>query len=371
MSKPLVGHLDPEFLDLLDSVQEQLRQVFRTENAITLPISGTGSAGMEAALGNLIEEGDEAVVAICGVFGARMAEVAERLGADVIRVEAPWGEVVHPEQIAHALDRCRRPRLVCLVHAETSTGAKQPIEEIAKLAHQRDALLVVDAVTSLAGCEVEIDRWDVDVCYSGTQKCLSCPPGLSPITFGKRAMERVATRKSKPRSWYLDLSLIGSYFDEGKRVYHHTAPISMVYALHAALELVLEEGLETRFSRHALNHRALVSGLGSLGLDLVVAPDRRLPMLNSIRVPHGVEEIAVRRSLLVRHCIEIGAGLGPWAGKVWRIGLMGESSRPQHVRRLLLALAAELPPGVGGAATGRDAIAAADAVYATCSEGAC
>jgi len=367
MSRPLVGHLDPQFLRLLDKVQAMLRQVFRTNNALTLPISGTGSAGMETCLGNLIEEGDEVVVGVCGVFGARMAEVAGRLGARVTRVEAAWGETIRAEQIEEALRGLTRPRLVALVHAETSTGAWQAIDEIASVVRRHDALFVLDAVTSLAGCAVEVDGWRVDACYSGTQKCLSCPPGLAPVTLGPRAIERLRTRTSKPRSWYLDLRLIGSYFDDTERVYHHTAPISMVYALAEALEIVLEEGLDQRFARHELNHRALLAGLRALGIEPAVN-ESRLWMLNSVRVPHGVGEIAVRRGLLVRHCIEIGAGLGKLAGVVWRIGLMGESCRPQHVRRLLLALAAELPGTVAPSGAGREAVDAANAVYARATE---
>jgi len=362
LARPLVGHLDPVFLELLDGVQRDLRWLFRTDNALTLPVSATGSAGMEACFANLVEEGDEVIVGVAGVFGTRMAEVAERQGADVTRVEVPWGEVIAPEQIEAALAGCRRPRLVAVVHAETSTGAWQPLVDIGRLVRERGALFTVDAVTSLAGCQLEVDGWGIDACYSATQKCLSCPPGLSPVTFGSRAIARIEARTRKVRSWYLDLGLIGSYFG-GDRVYHHTAPISMIYALAEALQIVREEGLEARFERHRLAHLSLLAGLEALGMEPAAAAGHRLWMLNSVTVPAGVEEAVVRRRLLVRHCIEIGPGLGPLAGKVWRIGLMGESSRPEHVRRLLLALAAELPPDRLPAGAGRKALEAADAVY--------
>ena len=357
LAKPPIGHLDPYFLDLLDRVQDDLRWLFRTENPMTVPISATGSAGMETCFNNLVEDGDEAVVCVNGVFGGRMADVAERLGARVVRVQADWGDIIDPQRVREALAATRRPRLVGIVHAETSTGAWQPLEDIATLAREHDALLVADTVTSLAGCPVEVDRWGVDACYSATQKCISCPPGLSPVTLGPRALERIGARRTKPRSWYLDAALIGAYFG-GERVYHHTAPISMIYALAAALELIREEGLEARFARHERNHRALLAGLEVLGIASATAAPHRLWMLNSVRVPDGVDDLAVRRALLARHGIEIGPGLGPLKGKVWRIGLMGESSRAQHVRNLLLALAEELPVRHGA---GGEAVAAADA----------
>jgi len=358
ISAPLVGHLDPFFLTLLDGVQEGLRSLFRTSNEMTLPISATGSAGMEACFANLVEDGDEVVVGVNGVFGARMAEVAERLGARVVRVEAEYGDVIDPEAVRSALSRCRKPAIVALVHAETSTGAWQPLEDISALAQAADALFVVDAVTSLGGAPVEVDAWGIDACYSATQKCLSCPPGLAPVTFGPRALARVKTRRSKPRSWYLDLSLLGAYFG-GERLYHHTAPIPMVYALAEALALIEEEGLAERFARHRTNHERLLAGVAALGLHPAAREGHRLWMLNSVRVPAGVDEARVRTALLHRHGIEVGAGLGPWKGTVWRIGLMGESSREQNVRRLLLALSAEIGMENGAA---REALAAADAV---------
>jgi alanine-glyoxylate transaminase/serine-glyoxylate transaminase/serine-pyruvate transaminase len=364
MSRPLVGHLDPWFLGLLERVQEDLRVVFGTSNRMTLPISATGSAGMETCFANLVEDGDEVVVGVNGVFGTRMAEVATRLGARVIRVEQEWGRVIRPEQIAAALASATRPKLVAVVHAETSTGAWQPVPEIAALAREAGALLLLDCVTSLGGCAVELDAWGVDAAYSGTQKCLSCPPGLSPVSFSDRAMEVVRARGSKCRSWYLDLSLIGGYFGS-ERVYHHTAPISMVYALAEALALVREEGLPERFARHERNHLALMAALAELGLAPAAEQGHRLWMLNSVAVPDGVDEASVRRRLLLNHGVEIGPGLGPMAGKVWRIGLMGESSSEPNVRRLVLALAAELGrAGMNGVVPGR-ALEAAEAVWDT------
>jgi alanine-glyoxylate transaminase/serine-glyoxylate transaminase/serine-pyruvate transaminase len=292
---------------------------------------------MEACLVNLLEPGDEMVVGVNGVFGTRMAEVAERAGAVVRRVEAPWGKIVRAEQIEAALKNATKPKLVAIVHAETSTGAWQPIPEIAKLAHTHGALALVDCVTSLGGVPVLIDQWDVDAAYSGTQKCLSCPPGLSPITFGPRALDVLKARKTKVQSWYLDLSLLAQYWGD-ERVYHHTAPITMNYALREALRIVVEEGLEARFARHRKNHEALAAGLAPLGLGLAAEEGHRLPMLNAVTVPDGVDEAKVRARLLKDEGIEIGGGLGPMKGKVWRIGLMGESSRRTSVLAVLAAL---------------------------------
>ena len=342
MSTPLVGHLDPDFVALMEEVKELLRATFRTANRLTLPLSATGSAGMECLLVNLLEPGDHAVILVNGVFGGRMAEIARRAGAEVTTVEVPWGEVFDAERVGAALELAanrgtRQPRVLAVVHAETSTGARQPLEELARLAHRHGALFVVDAVTSLGGCPLEVDAWGIDACYSGTQKCLSCPPGLSPVTFGEAALERIRQRTRPVQSWYLDLSLIEQYWSDA-RVYHHTAPVSMVFALYEALRLVHEEGLDVRFHRHALHSRALVAGLEALGLEMAVAVPHRLPMLNSVRVPAGVDEGAVRTRLLERFAIEIGAGLGPWKGRVWRIGLMGESSTPANVLLVLAAL---------------------------------
>ncbi len=357
MSTPLVGHLDPYFLGLLDDVQDSLRALFGTGNAMTIPISGTGSAGMEACFANLIEDGDEVVIGRNGVFGTRMCEVASRLGAKVVAVDAEWGEVIEDGDVAKALASCGKPKLVAVVHAETSTGAWQPLAGISGVAHDAGALMLADTVTSLAGCPVDVDANGIDVAYSGTQKCLSCPPGLSPVTFNERAMEALDSRRSKVRSWYLDLSLIANYFGSD-RVYHHTAPVSMIYALAEALRLIEEEGLTARFARHERNHRALMAGLSRLGLEPAAREGHRLWMLNSVKLPEGLDEAVIRRRLLFDHGIEIGPGLGPLAGKVWRIGLMGESSRETNVRRLLLALSAELDAGPSAA------LDAADQVYA-------
>jgi alanine-glyoxylate transaminase/serine-glyoxylate transaminase/serine-pyruvate transaminase len=362
MAKPQVGHLDPWFLELLEHVQKSLRTVFGTTNAVTLPISGTGSAGMEACFANLVEDGDEVVVVVAGVFGTRMCDVATRLGARVEKVEVEWGRVADPSDVAAAIARCSSPKIVAVVHAETSTGAWQPLREISRLAHEAGALFLVDCVTSLGGCPVEADDLAIDAAYSGTQKCLSCPPGLSPVTFSESALEKVRARRTKPRSWYLDLGLIGAYFGN-QRLYHHTAPISMIYALAEALSIVLEEGLEDRYLRHERNHHALLAGLAALGVQAAAQENHRLWMLNSVRVPEGVDEAALRRRMLLDHGIEIGAGLGPLAGKVWRIGLMGESSRPANVRRVLLALESELRREGRNPPAG-EAIAAADRIYA-------
>jgi alanine-glyoxylate transaminase/serine-glyoxylate transaminase/serine-pyruvate transaminase len=362
MARPLLGHLDPAFVAMMDEVKTLLRFVFQTENALTFPVSGTGSAGMEACIVNLVEPGDEVVVGVNGVFGTRMADVIERAGGVAVRVEAPWGHVVRAEQVEAALRNCSRPKVVALVHAETSTGAWQPLGDAVRLAHEHGALFLTDCVTSLGGAPVEIDAWDVDAAYSGTQKCLSCPPGLAPVTFGRRAVEALRARKTRSRSWYLDVGLLQQYWGD-ERVYHHTAPISMNYALHEALRLVAEEGLPPRFARHAASHRALAAGLAPLGLALAAEEGHRLPMLNAVTVPAGVDEARVRRRLLAEHGIEIGGGLGPMKGKVWRIGLMGESSRRAHVLTLLAALE-DVLRAEGRAVEPGAAVAAAQAAYA-------
>ena len=340
MSRPLLGHLDPEFLALVDRVKDGLRSVFATANAMTLPISATGSAGMEAALVNLIERGDRVVVGVHGVFGGRMAEVARRAGAEVTTVEATWGTALDPAAMADAIRRVQ-PRVVAFVHAETSTGVCQPVEAIAARAREAGALVVLDCVTSLGGRPVLLDAWGIDAAYSGTQKCLSCSPGLSPASFSERALEHVKARKQPVQSWYLDLSLLASYFAGAKRVYHHTAPISAIYGLAAGLDRVLEEGLPARFARHAAAGSRLVAGLAPLGFEPLVAEADRLPMLTSLRLPRRVRELGeanVRARLLDEFDIEVGGGLGPLAGEIWRIGLMGENARPEVVDRLLEAL---------------------------------
>jgi alanine-glyoxylate transaminase/serine-glyoxylate transaminase/serine-pyruvate transaminase len=362
MSTPLVGHLDPAFLRIMDETKSLLQFLFQTRNELTIPISGTGSAGMEACLVNLLEPGDEAVVGVNGVFGTRMADIVERCGATLVRVEAPWGRVIDPADVAAALQRCKRPKLVAIVHAETSTGAWQPLEEIAPRAHAAGALFVVDTVTSLGGCPVRVDEWGIDACYSGTQKCLSCPPGLAPITFGSRAVEVLHARETKVQSWYLDLTMIEKYWGS-ERVYHHTAPISMNYALHEALQLIEEEGLEARWRRHERNHHALKAGLAAIGLGIASQETHQLWTLNSVRLPDGVDDARMRNMLLEDFSIEIGGGLGPLKGQTWRIGLMGESSTAGNVLLLLSALERVLPR-CGYRVSPGAALAAAERVYA-------
>jgi alanine-glyoxylate transaminase/serine-glyoxylate transaminase/serine-pyruvate transaminase len=343
MRRPLLGHLDPEFVALLDRVNEGLRTIFETRNPMTLPLSATGSAGMEAAIGNLLERGDRIVIGVNGVFGGRMAEVARRAGAEVTTVEAEWGQPLDPQAMSEAIDRVA-PRAVAFVHAETSTGVCQPVEEIAAHARARDALVILDCVTSLAGRPVELDAWGVDAAYSGTQKCLSCPPGLSPVSFSEQAIARVESRRSPVQSWFLDVSLLAGYFrgdSSGKRVYHHTAPITAIYGLAAGLDRVLEEGLPARFARHSDAAARLVEGLSTLGFEPLVDAAHRLPMLTSVHLPDRVQSLGdaqVRGRLLEEFGIEVGAGLGPLAGRIWRIGLMGENARPEPVDRLLEAL---------------------------------
>jgi alanine-glyoxylate transaminase/serine-glyoxylate transaminase/serine-pyruvate transaminase len=337
MRHPLVGHLDPSFIDMMEEIKSMLKWVFLTENEMTFPVSGTGSAGMEFCFANLIEPDDEVVIGINGVFGARMVEVAERCGASVVKVESEWGSVIDPEQIADALKN-RNPKIVALVHAETSTGVLNPVQEISRLARRPDSLMLIDTVTSLGGCPVRIDDWGIDAAYSGTQKCLSCPPGLSPVTLSKRAMNAIKARKSRVQSWYLDVNLLANYWGEGARAYHHTAPITMNYALHESLRLVLEEGLKVRWDRHEANHVKLKKGLSELGLSIASQEEHQLWQLNAVTVPEGVDEVAIRNALLTDNGIEIGAGLGPLAGKVWRIGLMGHSSSEENVDRVISAL---------------------------------
>ena len=332
-----LGHLDPYFITIMDETKMLLRRVMKTKNPLTFPISGTGSAGMEACLVNLIERGDPVLVLINGVFGGRMAEIARRLGAEVDTMEFPWGTPVDPEQAEKQLSK-KAYKIVSVVHAETSTGVRNPVKEIGSMLKSRDTLYVVDAVTSLGGMEVSCDGWGADALYSGTQKCLSCPPGLAPVSFSERALAAVAKRETEVPNWYLDVGMIKSYWEGQKRAYHHTAPINMIYALYMALGLVLSEGLENVFARHRKNHEYLVNGLKEIGIEMFVEPGFRLPMLNAVRVPDGVDEGSVRRKLREDHLIEIGAGLGPLAGKIWRIGLMGHTSREGNVDRLLDAM---------------------------------
>ncbi len=334
LSKPTIGHLDPYFVEIMDAIKEQLRKVFNTENALTMPMSGTGSSGMETCFVNLVEKGDRVLVLTNGVFGKRMQDVAERLGADVDALEVTWGEAVDPKEVEIKLSNGSYD-IVALVHAETSTGVVSDAAAIGKMVHNHGALFVLDCVTSLGGMPVELDNWHVDAAYSGTQKCLSCPPGLAPISFSARALKKLQERKTKVPNWYLDLSLIASYWEGTTRTYHHTAPINMEYALYAALKHILEEGLSNVHARHMDMHKLLVAGLDKLGLEMLVKPEHRLPMLNSVKVPQGVDEATIRSRLLKEFNIEMGAGLGPLAGKIWRIGLMGHTAHKHNVERLL------------------------------------
>ncbi len=337
MGMPLVGHLDPSFIDLMDEVREHLRQVFQTENEVTMPISGTGSAGMEACLCNLIEQGDPVLVCVNGYFGERMCDMVTRSGGDLKRLDAKWGSIIEPDQVRRMLGE-RRVKVVAIVHAETSTGVLQPLQEIGRAVREHGALFVVDAVTSLGGHPVRTDDWLIDACYSATQKCLSSPPGLSPATFNDRAMARVGERRRPVQSWYLDMSLLTTYWGK-ERAYHHTAPISANYALWESLELIRQEGLEATYARHKLNHTALVAGLEALGLEMLVRSEsQRLWSLNAVKIPEQVSDARVREGLLAEYGVEIGGGLGSLKGRVWRIGLMGESSTRNNVMLFLAAL---------------------------------
>ena len=360
MSAPCIGHLDPYFLLVMDETQRLLKYLFQTENPFTIPVSGTGSAGMETCFVNLIEPGEEAVVCINGVFGTRMADIVRRLGGQLIRVDGEWGRAIDPEAVRNAV-RGKNPKILALVHAETSTGVCQPLEDIAHIAHEAGALFLVDMVTSLGGMEVAVDSMGIDVAYNGTQKCISCPPGLAPITFGPAAIKALESRKSPIVSWYLDMSMVRSYWG-AERKYHHTAPINMIYALREALRIIAEEGLEARFVRHQLNHRALVAGIDAMGLAMLVPEPERLPMLNAICIPEGVNDMKVRKALLNDFGIEIGGGLGDLQGKIWRVGLMGHSSSRKNVFLFLSALETVL--NAEGAKITTGALKEASAVYA-------
>jgi alanine-glyoxylate transaminase/serine-glyoxylate transaminase/serine-pyruvate transaminase len=337
MLAPIVGHLDPYFITIMEDTMDLLRALFRTKNELTLPISGTGSAGMEASFCNFLEPGDVAVIGVNGLFGERMVDNASRCGAKVIQVTAEWGRVIEPEAIEAALRTHPRVKLLALVHAETSTGILQPLVEASRLAKQYETLFLVDAVTSLGGHEVTVDDWNIDICYSGTQKCISCPPGLAPFTTNETAMAKLQARTKKVQSWYLDLSLLYSYWS-ASRFYHHTAPISMIYALHEALVLIAEEGLEARIQRHLRHGSALRAGLQAMGLTLHAQEDHRLNTLTSVRIPPEVDDLQIRQGLLNEFGIEIGGGLGPLKGQIWRIGLMGHSSTAENVLLVLSAM---------------------------------
>ncbi len=337
LSRPTLGYMDAYFIRLMDEVKRLLQKVMRTGNALTLPLSGTGTAGMEACLANLIEPGDAVLILINGYFGGRMQDMATRLGARVDSLEFEWGTPVLPEAVARKLKE-KSYKLLAMVHAETSTGVVNPAAEVGKLLQGRETLYLLDTVTSLGGIPVEADDWGVDALYSGSQKCLSCPPGLSPVSFSPKAVEALRKRRGKVPNWYLDLSLLDKYWGGEKRAYHHTPPINMVYALYQALLLMEEEGLERSWERHRQAHEALVAGLEGLGLPLIVAPAHRLPMLNAVGIPAGVDDARTRTRLRQERKIEIGAGLGPLAGKVWRIGLMGYGAKVENAKRLVGAL---------------------------------
>ncbi len=361
MAAPCIGHLDPYFLETMNETQRLLRHLFQTQNDFAIPVSATGSGGMEACFVNLVEPGDEVVVAVNGVFGTRMCDIVNRIGGKLVRVDGEWGRAVDSEAVAKAVKGCN-PQVVAVVHAETSTGACTPLEDISKIAHGAGALFLVDCVTSLAGIDVPVDRMKIDAAYSGTQKCISCPPGLSPVTFSADAIKALEQRKYPVVSWYLDFSMIRDYWGN-QRKYHHTAPVNMVYALREALLIIAEEGIEAQFARHRLNHRALVAGVEAMGLLMLVPEKERLPMLNAILIPDGVDDLKVRKALLSDFAIEIGGGLGQFAGKVWRVGLMGHSCRRWNVFLFLAALEAVLK--AEGFKTRPGAIEAATDVYAS------
>lgn len=360
LSAPCIGHLDPAFLTIMNETQDLLRHLFQTENELTIAVSGTGSAGMEACFVNLVEPGDEVVVCVNGVFGTRMCDIVGRLGGNLIRVDAPWGKTIDPNAVRDAV-KGKRPKVLAVVHAETSTGVCQPLEEIQTIAKDSGALFLVDMVTSLGGMPVALDKMGIDAAYSGTQKCISCPPGLSPVSFSPAAMDVLKNRKTPVASWYLDMSMVSSYWGN-ERKYHHTAPINMNYALREALRIIAEEGLEARFARHLLNHRALVAGVEGMGLTMLVAEGERLPMLNAVCIPDGADDLKVRKALLNDYGMEIGGGLGDLAGKVWRVGLMGHASRRRNVVLFLSALEIILKAQGATINTGKALVAAA-AVY--------
>ncbi len=337
LSKSTLGHLDPGFIQIMDAIKRELKNLLHTGNQLTIPVSGTGSAGMETVFVNLIEKGDPVLILINGVFGMRMQDVATRLGAEVDTLEFEWGTPVNVDNVKSAVSE-KDYKIVAVVHAETSTGVKNPVSEIGELLKGDDTLFLVDAVTSFGGIEIYMDAWGIDALYSGTQKCLSCPPGLSPVSFSDKAVSAVKQRKTKVPSWYLDLTMIINYWEGETRVYHHTAPVNMLYGLYQALYLISREGEANVYKRHMDNHLLLVDGLKNIGIELLVDESCRLPMLNSVYIPEGVDDVSVRMKLLKDHKIEIGAGLGPLAGKIWRIGLMGHTARSENVEKLLNAL---------------------------------
>jgi alanine-glyoxylate transaminase/serine-glyoxylate transaminase/serine-pyruvate transaminase len=339
MSRPTIGHLDPEFVRMMDEIRDMLRAAFLTKNEVTLVVSAPGSAGMETCFVNLVEPGEKVVVCVNGVFGGRMVENVERCGGEAVVVEQEWGRAVDPQALDDALAANPGATLAAFVHAETSTGALSDAKALVEVIHRHDALAIVDAVTSLGGCELRVDDWAIDAIYSGSQKCLSCAPGLSPVSFSARAMEKVNGRAKKVQSWFLDLGLVTGYWGAGgKRSYHHTAPINALYGFHESLVMLHEEGLENAWARHRRNHEALRGGLEAMGLVFQVPEAERIPHLNAVTVPPGADDAALRRALLDDFNLEIGAGLGPMAGKIWRIGLMGTSSTPKNVAYCVSAL---------------------------------
>ena len=339
MARPTIGHLDPAFVGLMEEIKFLLRYTFKTENEITFPVSGPGSVGMETCLVNLVEPGMKVAVCINGVFGGRMKDIVERCGAKAIVVEAGWGSAIDPQRLEDVLKSDPDIKLTAFIHAETSTGAQSNIKELAEISHKHNCLAIADTVTSLGGIPVKVDEWNLDAVYSGSQKCLSCPPGLSPVTFNEKALHAIKNRKTKVQSWFMDLNLITSYWgSSSRRSYHHTAPINALYGLHEALLLLKEEGLENSWMRHKLNSEKLITGLKQLGLNTFVKEEERLPELITVKIPDGVDDLKVRNFLLEKHNIEIGAGLGSLAGKIWRIGLMGYSSNEENISNCLTAL---------------------------------
>ncbi|WP_028300073.1 pyridoxal-phosphate-dependent aminotransferase family protein [Oceanospirillum beijerinckii] len=362
MSRPTIGHLDPEFITMMDQVKSMLKTVLKTENELTLPVSAPGSAGMEACFVNLIEPGDKVIVCQNGVFGGRMKENVERFGGTAIMVQDDWGQPVDPNKVEAAFAEHPDAKILAFVHAETSTGVRSDAKALCQIAQKHNALTIVDAVTSMGGIELDVDGWGIDALYSGTQKCLSCPPGISPVTFSEKAVDVVKGRKTIVPSWFLDKNLVMGYWGGGgKRAYHHTAPVNALYALHEGLVMLLDEGLENTWQRHELHHKALKAGLEAMGMEFLVDEEYRLPQLNSVKVPEGVDEAAVRSALLQNYSLEIGAGLGALAGKVWRIGLMGASCNRRNVMLCLDAL--ENTIRAQGVELGRGAAEAAAKVY--------
>jgi len=363
LARPTIGHLDPAFIELMDEIKVLLQYVFQTGNELTLPVSAPGSAGMEAVFTNLLEPGDTVVVCQNGVFGARMKENVERCGGTAVMVQDDWGKPVDPEKLESALRANPDAMAVAFVHAETSTGVRSDAKTLCALAHQFDCLAIVDAVTSLVGIELRVDDWGIDAVYSGTQKCLSCVPGLSPVSFSERAVAHIGKRRQRVQSWFLDMNLIMDYWGgDAQRSYHHTAPVNALYALHESLVMVQEEGLESGWLRHELHHKAFAAGIQAMGLDLVVDANCRLPQLNAVQIPSGIDEAAVRRELLQTWNLEIGAGLGSLAGKVWRVGLMGHAARHTNVLLCLTALTDTLR-SMGAAVNADAAVTAAKSVY--------